>query len=212
MRGASAYTGGLLIAALEAAARMADLQHDRERSDGYRRWCEVARTSFQTKLWNGRYFLFNASDTANRDSIMADQLAGQWYARAVGLPSIAEDEQIRSALATIFLTNVKGFDNGQLGAVNGMRPDGTPDETDMQSQEVWGGVTYALAATMLQEGLDQIAWRTAWGAYNAVWVRYGLWFRTPEAWMKDGRFRASYYMRPQAIWAIEHALRTRRTG
>jgi len=31
----------------------------------------------------------------------------------------------------------------------------------------------------------------------------GYWFRTPEAWEIDGNFRASMYMRPAAIWAME---------
>ena len=87
-----------------------------------------------------------------------------------------------------------------------MRPDGAVDVTDMQSREVWSGVTYGLAALMLQEGLEEEGWRTAWGAYNVTYVTHGLWFRTPEAWYADGTYRASMYMRPQAIWAIEYAL------
>ena len=38
----------------------------------------------------------------------------------------------------------------------------------------------------------------------------GLWFRTPEAYDGDGNFRASIYLRPLAIWAIEEALRRSR--
>jgi non-lysosomal glucosylceramidase len=36
-----------------------------------------------------------------------------------------------------------------------------------------------------------------------------LWFRTPEAYDETGDFRASIYLRPLAIWAIEDALRRR---
>ena len=32
------------------------------------------------------------------------------------------------------------------------------------------------------------------------------WFRTPEAYDRAGDFRASLYLRPLAIWAIEEAL------
>jgi hypothetical protein len=31
----------------------------------------------------------------------------------------------------------------------------------------------------------------------------GTWFRSPEAYEIDGTFRASMYMRPAAIWAME---------
>jgi non-lysosomal glucosylceramidase len=68
---------------------------------------------------------------------------------------------------------------------------------------VWGGTTFAIASHMLSEGMHDEAFRTAWGVYHVVYERYGFWFRTPEAWTKDGEFRASMYMRPTAIWAME---------
>lgn len=43
------------------------------------------------------------------------------------------------------------FAGGQMGAVNGMRPDGVPDHSSVQSDEVWIGVVYGLAATMIHE-------------------------------------------------------------
>ena len=45
--------------------------------------------------------------------------------------------------------NVRGFAGGTIGAVNGIRPDGSVDTTSEQSAEVWVGTTYALAAFML---------------------------------------------------------------
>jgi non-lysosomal glucosylceramidase len=93
-----------------------------------------------------------------------------------------------------------------MGAVNGIRPDGSVDASSEQSPEVWVGTTYALAAFMLGRGLTDEAWATAWGAYNVTYNR-GLWFRTPEAYDEAGNFRASLYLRPLAIWAIEHAIR-----
>lgn len=212
MEGASAYTAGLLIAALEAAAEMARIQGDSQHQQAYRAWCERARSSFQEKLWNGSYYLYNTHQNGQRDSIMADQLCGQWYAGALDLPPVAPPERIRQALKTVFEYNVMKFADGEMGAVNGMRPDGQVDTSSDQSQEVWSGVTYGLAALLLQEGLEEEAWRTAWGAYNVTYVTHGFWFRTPEAWRRDGRFRASMYMRPQAIWAIEYALRRRKAN
>ena len=50
-----------------------------------------------------------------------------------------------------------GFCKGELGAVNGFvlnsNPDkpGYPDPVTIQSAEVWTGVTYALAALMIDE-------------------------------------------------------------
>lgn len=74
---------------------------------------------------------------------------------------------------------------------------------------MWVGTTYALAAFMLGRGLVTEGWTTAEGAARVVWER-GLWFRTPEAYDRRGDYRASMYLRPLAIWAIEEALERRR--
>jgi non-lysosomal glucosylceramidase len=137
---------------------------------------------------------------------MADQLAGQWWADATGLGDIAVAEHVRLALGTVFERNVLGFGDGHMGAVNGTRPDGTVDVSGEQSQEVWVGTTYALAAFMISRGMRREAWHTASGVARVVEDR-GYWFRTPEAYDVDGNFRATLYLRPLAIWAIEHALR-----
>lgn len=66
-------------------------------------------------------------------------------------------ENVRTALQTIYKNNVMSFCKGNMGAVNGFvlnsNPDkaGHPDTTTIQSEEVWTGVTYGLAATMLHE-------------------------------------------------------------
>ncbi len=209
MRGASAYASTLLIAALEATVRMAEIMDDQAHAAQYADWLAQSRASFEAKLWHGSYYLYNTGDNHHRDSIMADQLVGQWYAGALGLPAVAPDDHIQATLKTIFQHNVMGFAGGTMGAVNGMRPTGEIDESDMQSREVWTGTTYALAALMMQEGLTDEAWRTAWGVYYTTYVTHGLWFRTPEAWDEHGTFRACLYMRPQSIWALEHALSQR---
>lgn len=109
---------------------------------------------------------------------MADQLCGLWYLQASGIyehvsatltilesysfstffafsfsPSstfkILPEDNVRQALATIFEYNVKRFKNGEIGAVNGMLPSGDVDASSVQSQEVWTGVTYALASNFI---------------------------------------------------------------
>jgi non-lysosomal glucosylceramidase len=203
--GPSAYTGGLWLASLSAAAALADLLGKTELAGQYRASLARGQAAYQQKLWNGRYFNYDSSRNRHNDSIMADQLAGQWYARACGLPGIVAPDQARSALAAIFLHNVQGFEDGALGAVNGMRPNGKIDTTSMQSQEVWTGVTYALAAAMLHEGLVEHAFQTARGVVETTYQRKGYWFQTPEAWDRKGNYRSIAYMRPLAIWAMQWA-------
>jgi non-lysosomal glucosylceramidase len=210
--GASAYTGGLWLAALSAATALAELMDRSELAADYHRALARGQAAYQARLWNGRYFNYDSSPSRHNDSIMADQLAGQWYARACGLPSIVEDDQVKSALRTVHEFNVRRFAGGQRGAVNGMRPNGRVDTTSMQSQEVWPGTTYAVAAAMLQEGLVEEALATAKGAVRTTFVDRGYWFQTPEAWDRNGNYRAIAYMRPLAIWAMQWAWERSRVG
>lgn len=206
MTGPSAYCGGLWLAALRAAEAMGELLGDGAAVARYRSWRTAAETAYE-RLWTGAYYQFDSSRNGHADSIMADQLCGQWYAQAVGLPDIVPAARVPRVLRTVYEHNVVRFGGGRMGAVNGMRPDGTVDRTCDQSQEVWTGVSYALAAFMLQNGMVDGALRTARGVYDVTYRGKGFWFRTPEAWNEQGEFRASMYMRPQAIWAMEHAYR-----
>lgn len=125
-----------------------------------------------------------------------------------------------------------------MGAVNGMRPDGIPDTSSVQSNEVWIGVVYSLAATMIQEvsgnaapalpstcslhsmsvlmvlfpvlqGMVEEGFRTAEGCYRTVWERLGMAFQTPEAYREKKVYRSLAYMRPLSIWSMQLALERR---
>ena len=202
VRGESAYCGGLWLGALRAAEEIARTIGDTAAVSKYHDLFGKSQASYIKKLWNGEYFRY---DTASeyRDNIQADQLAGQWYASMTGLGDlVSRDMQLR-ALKKIYEFNVMKFANGEMGAVNGMGADGAIITTNEQVQEVWGGTTFSLAALMLSDGMKDEAYRTAWGVYHVTYETQGYWFRTPEAWDKTGRYRASMYMREAAIWAME---------
>jgi non-lysosomal glucosylceramidase len=205
MLGPSAYSGALWLAALRAGIRMGTVVGDEAVVARWSRIHDLGSAAFEDKLWNGICYRFDTSRDDATAPIMADQLAGQWYADAIGLGDLAAPERIETALRTIFEMNVLGFRGGEMGAVNGMLPDGSIDESNEQSAESWVGTSYALAAFMIGRGLTEEGWRTARGAYEFTYG-HGLWFRTPEGYLEDGRYRAAMYLRPLAIWAIEHAL------
>ncbi|GAB4849167.1 hypothetical protein Ancab_003977 [Ancistrocladus abbreviatus] len=205
--GVSAYCGGLWVAALQAASALARVVGDKGSEDYFWFRYEKAKAVYE-KLWNGLYFNYDDSGGRNSSSIQADQLAGQWYARACGLKPIVDEEKAKIALQTVFNFNVLKVKDGRRGAINGMLPDGTIDMSSMQSSEVWCGVTYAVAATMIQEGLMDMGFQTAYGNYETAWSERGLGycFQTPEAWSTKDRYRSICYMRPLAIWAMQWAL------
>jgi non-lysosomal glucosylceramidase len=206
MKGPSAYCGGLWLACLAAVQAMADALGRFAEAADYRQRLERARQAFEDRLWNGEYYNFDLNQGKARTTIMADQLAGHWFAQACGLPGVVPSEHARSAYRKILAFNVQKANGGQFGAINGMLPDGHVDHTCMQSAEMWLGTTYSLAAGMLQEDLVDEAFTTARGAYLAIYQDYGLWFRTPEAITLAGVHRAVGYMRPLAIWAMQWAV------
>ncbi|KAK0589793.1 hypothetical protein LWI29_018592 [Acer saccharum] len=205
--GVSAYSGGLWLAALQAASAMAREVGDKGSEDYFGFKFQKAKVAYE-KLWNGSYFNYDNSGGSASSSIQADQLAGHWYARACGLPPIVDEDKARSALEKVYNYNVLKVMNGKRGAVNGMLPDGSVDMSSMQSREIWSGVTYAVAATMIHEDMVDMGFETASGIYEAAWSENGLGysFQTPEAWNTKDQYRSICYMRPLAIWSMQWAL------
>ena len=206
--GVSAYSGGLWLGALAAMRSMARVMGDSASASFYDGELRRATAVYEATLWNGQYYLYDGSDSPYHDSIMSDQLAGQWYSDFSRIELLPR-EHVETALRTIYAYNVEQYGDGQQGAVNGMRPDGTIDQSDLQSAEMWTGTAYGLASFMLLRGLDAEAWGTAYGVYRVTYETSGLWFRTPEAFDVNNNYRASLYQRPLAIWAMETALRVR---
>jgi non-lysosomal glucosylceramidase len=204
VRGQSAYAGGLWLAALRAAEEMGKTLGDETNAAKYHALFTRGQASYIKNLWNGDYFLYD-TQSEYKDNIQAEQLAGQWYANMTGLGDLVPQDMQHKALKKVFDFNVMKFSNGEMGAVSGMAADGTVIHKDGNQQvgEVWTGATFSVAALMLSDGMKTEAYRTAWGVYHVVYETKGYWFRTPEAYDITGNFRASMYMRPAGIWAME---------
>ena len=202
VRGVSAYCGGLWLAALRASEETARVLGETQSADAYHAQFLKAQKTYIDKLWNGEYFRYD-EQSEYRDSIQADQLAGQWYANMTGLGDLYPKQMQLSAAKKIYATNVMKFGKGEMGAANGMAADGSIIRDNEQAQEVWVGTSFGLAALLLSEGLTKEAYHTAWGIHHVVYETKGYWFRTPEAWDDTGNFRAPMYMRPAAVWAME---------
>ena len=204
VRGESAYCGGLWLAALRAAEEMGGILGDTQSAAKYHELFVRGQASYIKHLWNGEYFLYD-TDSEYKDDIQAEQLAGQWYANMTGLGNLVPMEMQKKALKKVFDFNVMKFGKGEMGAVSGMAADGhiIQKQDNQQVGEVWTGATFSVAALMLSDGMKEEAYRTAWGVYHVVYETKGYWFRTPEAYDITGNFRASMYMRPAGIWAME---------
>ena len=61
------------------------------------------------------------------------------------------------------------FNNGTMGAINGMCPNGKIDTTYLQSREVWTGKTYAVVVIIFPLGLKEEAFLIAKGIYEMTY-------------------------------------------
>jgi non-lysosomal glucosylceramidase len=215
LKGISAYCGGLWIAALEAAIAIAKILLDNppanpDRSQNtelingaiatYQDWLKQARELYHPTLWNGEYYRLDSESSS--DVVMADQLCGQFYAQLLGLPPVVEKQYAESALRKVYDACFLKFHNGEFGAANGLKPDGSAEKPDATHPlEVWTGINFGLAAYMLQMGMKEEAFRLTETVVKQVYEN-GLQFRTPEAITAVGTFRASHYLRAMAIWGI----------
>lgn len=206
--GASAYCGGMWLAALRLTVEMANILEDSESQKKYSEILEKGKAAFEKKLWNGHYYNYDSSTAPYHDSIMAAQLMGQWFMKASGITddSVFPPDKVESVLKVIYQHNVMKINGGTCGAINGGRLDRKKETSNCQAEEFWVGIVYSLAANMIQEGLCKEGFQTAWGAYHMCWEILGLAFQTPEAYTTDKVYRSLGYMRPLAIWSMHWAL------
>jgi non-lysosomal glucosylceramidase len=223
LQGVSAYCGGLWIAALAAAIAIANILLKSDSADPalaaqialYQSWLDQARPVYQTQLWNGQSYRLDSH--SGSDIVMADQLCGQFYARMLGLPDVVPDDCARSALRTVYDTCFVKFNQylqtlsptprPLLGAANGVRPDGTPENPNATHPlEVWTGINFGIAAFLMQMGMPTEALQLTEAVVQQIYTN-GLQFRTPEAITANNTFRASHYLRAMAIWAVYWEMR-----
>ena len=211
LQGISAYCGGLWIAALEAAIAIGKILEAESIAElaaepvaesiaQYQSWLTQARSVYHATLWNGQYYRLDSGSGSK--VVMADQLCGQFYARLLGLPDVVPIDCARSALQTVYDSCFLKFQDGKLGAANGVLPDGSPlNPKDTHPLEVWTGINFGLAAFLVQMGRREEAFRLTQAVVQQVY-EHGLQFRTPEAITAAQTFRASHYLRAMAIWGI----------
>uniref|UniRef100_A0A0N4ZKE1 GAE domain-containing protein n=1 Tax=Parastrongyloides trichosuri TaxID=131310 RepID=A0A0N4ZKE1_PARTI len=208
MIGCSSYCGSLWLASLRVCIEMAKDMGDDAGEKEYSEILEKAKIVFNQKLWNGKYYNFDESEIS-RKTIMADQLAGYWFLNSISedlAKSILPQDRVSSSLNTVYNFNCKKFNNGNMGVVNGMKPNGKVDTDHIQADEMWTGITYAVASSLIQIGEVQKGFDVAFGCYNTCYNNTGLQYQTPEALYSKNFYRAIGYMRPLSIWAMNWEL------
>ncbi len=142
---------------------------------------------------------------------LSDQLLGQFLADVTGLGDLLDSARINRALSSVynhnFIKSFTDFDNVQrVYAVNGESglllcswPEGgKPLLPFVYSDEVWTGVEYQVAASLIWHGYVNEGLEIA----RAVRNRYRGYNRNPLGEIESGR----YYARSMSSWALLNAL------
>jgi uncharacterized protein (DUF608 family) len=161
------HVGGLRLATLCMAERMAKAAGDAGFARQCREWILAGSTSLEEKTWLGEYYArYFDPDTGERsEDIFSAQLDGEWLARMHGFESVFRPERIATTLETIKRTCVAGTELGTLlytcarGAAvraskDGKMPSYRATETMMQAV-VGLGLTYMYSG-QVEFGLEMM--------------------------------------------------------
>jgi uncharacterized protein (DUF608 family) len=123
--GMSPHVGGIHLAALQLAERLAQAAGDGAFAAQCRAWIAAGTDSLEGKTWLGDYYLrYWDQDTGERsDVVFSVQLDGEWIARLHGLKGVFQSDRVRAALETIKRTCVAAT---QMGALHQTTPEGAP--------------------------------------------------------------------------------------
>lgn len=190
--GIPTYISVLWLAALKAAALIADRVGERSRSDKWNGILEKGKKSLDEKLWNGEYYNLWRNSTETDESLMTDQLDGEWFLRMMGLTGNIPDERVGRVVDCIFRNN---FDVEQ-GLKNATVPENrkTTIHTykNCQAEAVWTGIDYAFSALALSVGRKEIA-DTVVGSIHNNQLRLGHFWDHWEC--------GHHYTRPMSSWS-----------
>ncbi len=195
--GTPAYISILWLAALKAATIIADRLGQKTH---FNKWSDIlarGKKTLDEKLWNGEYYNLWRNNEEIDESLMTDQLDGEWFLRMMGIEGNLSDERVRDVLSYIFKVN---FDSEQ-GLVNATCPEGrkTTIHTykNCQAGAVWTGIGYAFAALALSVGLRDIADTEVNSIHNNQ-LRLGHFWDHWEC--------GHHYTRPMSSWTTLHAV------
>ena len=177
--GSNTFIGTLYLAALRAAEEMAKIMGEPDTAQEFRARFELGRDGYDKTCWNGEYYVnvYDAPgvDAADYDNgncygpgCHTDQLLGQWWAFILDLGYVLPEERVRQALKAThhycWRADLSDHEHNQrvfaLGKEKGLLTctwpnGGRPERPILYCDEVWTGLEYHVAATLIHEGMVQ---------------------------------------------------------
>jgi len=206
--GMTPHVGGIHLANLKMAERMAEHAGDQAFARQCREWFEQGSASLEEKLWTGEYYLAYNDPRAGKqsDNVFAYQLDGEWMARFHGLRDVFRPARVKTALATIRRACA---DKWPAGAVNLARPDGQLAEgIGYGPNAYFVPEIYMLAMTYMYAGDRDFGLELARRSVHSLNVRNLLTWNQPNILRADNgdMLFGSHYVQNMMLWAVPAAL------
>jgi Predicted bile acid beta-glucosidase len=203
--GTNAYTSSIYLAALKAIIEMARICGDMSFADKMQAAFDKGRKSFEGELWNGEYYIACSDGKSSYDSSIAGQLNGQFFSFHSGLGYILNDGRVKKAVSSMMRLNGS---MSKFGAVNSVFKDGSVDESNAHSKNIWPGESYLLSALSIYEGMVDEGMELC----KKTWENFtdnnkSPWNQPDVINYEDGSFGfGDTYMRNMAVWNVLIAL------
>lgn len=214
--GLNTMTNTIYLGAIKGVAEMAEYLGKEKVARKYRELYEKAASKVDEKLFNGEYYIQDLEDVDTYryqygKGCLTDQLLGQFMAQAAGLGYVLPKEHVKTTLESIYKYNFRDCMedvpnvqrtyalNDEAGLVLCSWPKGgRPRFPFAYCDEVWTGVEYQVACTMVQEGMIE----EAFTIIKAIRDRYDGYKRCPWSETEAGH----HYIRPMSSFTLIPAL------
>jgi uncharacterized protein (DUF608 family) len=191
MRGVPSYIASLWIGALKAAIRIAGEMKQAKMAGDWQETLQKASASFDRLLFNGSYYSLWVDGKTRDETLMSDQVSGEWFGHLIGMPTTISEQNLALAAESIWKKN--------FSPETGLRNATVPKEKryflmldNLQAGGVWSGIEFAFASFLMDhERFDDGA-----AIVSAVHRRY-LRAGTPWNHIECG----NHYSRPMSSWA-----------
>jgi uncharacterized protein (DUF608 family) len=182
-RGITTHTGGVHLAQLRIAEKMAKQVGDADFADQCRKWLSAGQESLEGKLWNGNSYLMNREleTGAKSDLIFASQLDGEWITAIHGLPGVFRKDRVEIVLDTLEKFNIPPSKTGVIFVTD---PDGKPHYSDpWDSYGTYGSFPAELlmfSMNYMYNGKPEVGMGVAHKAWDSIVCRWGYSWNQPS--------------------------------
>jgi uncharacterized protein (DUF608 family) len=206
--GMTPHVGGVHLAMLRMAHRMATKMGDSEFATQCDQWIKAGSELMESKLWAGSYYLayYEPALKKKSDLVFGYQLDGDWMTSYHGLPGVFQKDRVPIVLDTIKRTCVA---MNRYGAANFTQSDGKPvTHVGYGTYGYFPPEVYMLAATYMYNGQKTIGLHILRTCLEGISVKYGYTWTQPNVVSGNTGKRvygADYYQN-MVLWAVPAAL------